>query len=115
MINKRQQRIRRKKRMMLKTRGTQERPRMSVFRSNLSIYAQLIDDTKKVTILGVCEKHLNSNEKQKVGKAKEMGILLAKKAIEKKIKSVVLDRSGYAYAGRVKAFAEGAREGGLVF
>lgn len=97
-------------------RGTKDRPRLSVFRSNRYIYAQIIDDEDGKTIVGVSEKHLG--EKiigTKVDRAKALGILLAKKAIIKKVKKVVFDRRNYAYFGRVKQVALGAREGGLDF
>jgi large subunit ribosomal protein L18 len=92
------------------------KPRLSVFRSNKYIYAQIIDDQKKQTLIGVSEKELSQKEKTKrVDKAKELGMLIAKKAKAKKITQVVFDRGGYKYHGRVKAVAEGAREGGLKF
>lgn len=106
----------RAKRVRMKIHGTAARPRLSVFRSNRFIYAQLIDDEKKRTIIGASEKELN---KTSVGvkqeRAKALGGLIAKKAQGKKIKSVVFDRGGYGFLGRVKSFAEGAREGGLEF
>ena len=106
----------RKIRIRAKIKSLENRPRLSVFRSNQYIYAQLIDDPKGKTILGVSEKSLDKNTKQKkIEKAKELGVLIAKKAIGKKIKKVVFDRGSYSYHGRVKALAEGAREGGLEF
>lgn len=107
---------RRKKRTRGKTKGTNQRPRLSVFRSNKMMYAQIIDDDKKTTILGVSEKTENKKiSGSKIERAKSLGLFLAKKAITKKIKTVVFDRGSYKYHGRVKAFAEGAREGGLIF
>lgn len=114
-MEKRLRRIRRQKRMKTKIRGTDQTPRVAVFRSNRYIYAQIIDDQKQQTVVGVSEKHIPSAKGSKVVKAKELGKLLAQKAGEKKIKKVIFDRAGYNYAGRVRALAEGAREGGLEF
>jgi large subunit ribosomal protein L18 len=107
---------RRKKRTRGKLTGTSDKPRMSVYRSNAAMYVQLIDDVAGKTLLGLSEKHLDSKAKMpKSEKAKALGILAAKKAMEKKITAVVFDRGSYAFHGRVKALAEGAREGGLQF
>ena len=99
-----------------KIRGTAERPRLCIYRSNTSLYAQIIDDVAGVTLVSastldktVKTKHSN------VEAAKEVGTLIAKRAAEKNIKSVVFDRSGYIYHGVVKEFAEAAREAGLEF
>ncbi|MFZ9781642.1 MAG: 50S ribosomal protein L18 [Bacilli bacterium] len=93
--------------------GSGERPRLSVYRSNTGIYAQIIDDSKGVTLVASSSKVL------KVGKtvaaAKQVGDDVAKKALAKGIKSVVFDRSGYLYHGRIKALADAAREAGLTF
>jgi large subunit ribosomal protein L18 len=93
--------------------GSSLRPRLSVFRSNTGIYAQVIDDTKGVTLVASSSKVL------KIGKtlaaAKQIGTDIAKKALEKGITQVVFDRSGYIYHGRIKALADAAREAGLVF
>ncbi|MEN9407969.1 MAG: hypothetical protein RLZZ455_1185 [Candidatus Parcubacteria bacterium] len=105
---------RRERRIRGKILGTASRPRLSVFRSNAHMYAQLIDDKKQETLLGVSDK-LVAKVTGKTNIAKELGIALAKKALEKKIESVVFDKGSYAYHGRVKAIAEGAREGGLKF
>src|SRR4051812_44950735 len=94
--------------------GTAERPRLSVYRSNKQIYAQLIDDIKGVTITAASSAAAEAKGK-KVELAKEVGKTIAAKAGEAGIKSVVFDRGGYLYHGRVKALAEGAREGGLQF
>ena len=88
------------------------RPRLSVFRSNQHIYAQIIDDAKKVTLVGVFEKETTGT---KIERAKRLGLELAAAALSKKIKEVSFDKGSYAYHGRVKALAEGAREGGLQF
>ena len=95
--------------------GTSERPRLSIFRSNNYIYAQIIDDEKGITIVDYSSEKLEGLEKEtKIKQSYETGKELAKRASEKKIKSVVFDRSGYRYHGRVKALADGAREGGLL-
>lgn len=115
-VNSINKKLRRKTRTRSKTKGTTQKPRLSVFRSNQYIYAQVIDDEKKKTVIGVSEKDLPKKEKvNKTAKAKELGIVLAKKAIAKKVQNVVFDKGSYSYHGRVRAFAEGAREGGLKF
>ena len=115
-MNKIGREIKRKIRVRSKVKGTCARPRLSVHRSNKFIYAQLIDDDKAETILGVSEKNLGKEIKgKKSDKARELGLLLAKMAISKKIKAVVFDRGSYAYHGRIKQVAQGAREGGLKF
>ena len=93
-------------------RGTAARPRLVVFRSNTGVYAQLIDDAKGFTLAAASSKGLTGKKSEL---AKQAGQAIAQKAIEKGIKSVVFDRNGYLYHGRVKALAEGAREGGLQF
>lgn len=107
---------RRQTRIRAKVQGTTQRPRLSVFRSNKHIYAQLIDDVKRETLTGASEVELKSAEKvKKADRARELGLLIAKKAAERKVKAVVFDKGSYKYHGRVKAVAEGAREGGLKF
>jgi large subunit ribosomal protein L18 len=110
-------RERRKKRVRKKIYGTPDRPRLSVFRSNRHIYAQIIDDTVGRTLVSVStmEKGFDSAGKSKTEAALEAGRILAGRAKEKGIEKVVFDRGGNLYHGRVKALAEGAREGGLVF
>lgn len=110
-MNKLNRATKRKIRTRAKVQGTKERPRLSIFRSNKFVYAQLIDDVSSKTIFGVSEKNVEAKDE----KAKELGKLVAKKAAEKKIKKVIFDRGSYAYHGKVKAIAEGAREGGLEF
>lgn len=106
----------RKLRIRAKINGNDKKPRLSVFRSNKFLYAQVIDDIKGQTLIGISEKNLKLKEGLKrLEKSKELGLLLAKKALDKKIKKVVFDRGSYKYHGRVKAFADGAREGGLDF
>lgn len=107
--------VRRQRRTRAKTQGTSSTPRLSVFRSNRYIYAQLIDDEKGKSLLGVSEKHLGKATGPKAARAAELGKLLAQKAKEKKIGKVVFDKGSYAYHGRVRQVAEGAREGGLKF
>lgn len=115
-MNKNNQKIKRKTRVRSKIHGTSSRPRLSVFRSNKYIYAQLIDDDKRTTIFGISQKKLKASNKVKpVENSRQLGIELAKAAQDKKIKEVVFDRGAYIYHGRIKAFAEGAREGGLKF
>lgn len=107
--------MRKQIRTRAKIKGTGIRPRLSVYKSNRFMYAQLIDDEAKKTIVGVSEKHLEKALAGKIAKARALGILLAKKAINKKIKKVVFDRGSYSYHGRVSAVAAGTREGGLEF
>lgn len=109
-------RLRRHARVRKNISGTAERPRLNVFRSLNHIYAQIIDDTKGITLAAASsmDKEFGGNGGNVEG-AKEVGTLIAKKAAEKGIKQVVFDRGGYVYHGRVAALAEGAREGGLEF
>ncbi len=95
--------------------GNAERPRLQVLRSAKHIYAQLIDDEKGETLLSSSDHGLKKEKKTKTDIASQVGKDIAKKAKEKGVKSVVFDRRGYLYHGRVKALAEGAREGGLQF
>lgn len=98
--------------------GTAERPRLSVYRSNKDVYAQLINDVEGITLLSASSSHLDKQEADKSNKsdkANKVGKVLAEKAKEKNITSIVFDRSGYLYHGRIKSLAEGAREGGLKF
>lgn len=110
--------IRRQERVRAKLSGTGQKPRLSVFRSNLHLYCQLIDDTQGKTICSVSDKTLITKDKKKhvtLSAGQELGKLLAKKAGELGIKEIIFDRGAYKYHGRVKAVAEGAREGGLKF
>ena len=109
-------RARRKKKIF----GTSERPRLVVYRSLRYIYGQIIDDQENKTLIGVSDLNKDLQEqlkdaKSRVEASKKVGEFLAKKAQEKKIKKIVFDRNGYKYHGRVKALADGAREGGLEF
>jgi large subunit ribosomal protein L18 len=110
-------RHRRHLRVRKKVNGTEARPRLVVFRSLKHIYAQLVDDEKRVTLMGVSDgtEGLAREKPGKVGAALAVGKLIAKIAQEKGIKRVVFDRAGYLYHGRVKAVADGARAGGLEF
>lgn len=110
-----QVRKRRAGRTRSKIKGTASRPRLSVFRSNNFMYAQLIDDEAGNTILSVSSRGMKSDAKGKAALAEKVGELLAKKAEEKGVKKAVFDRGSYAYHGRVKALADGARKGGLQF
>ena len=103
-----------------KVEGTEQKPRLAVYRSLNNIYAQLIDDSTGKTIVAVSSLSKDLKEelksaKGKIDKSKLVGSFLAKKALEKNVKNVVFDKSGYKYHGRVKAVADGAREGGLLF
>jgi large subunit ribosomal protein L18 len=112
----RQLRERRHRRVRGKISGTAERPRLTVFRSNLGISAQLIDDQSGATLAAASWQQLKKTFKgAKTDQAKEVGKLLAASAKQAGIEACVFDRGGYLYHGRVKALAEGAREGGLKF
>lgn len=104
-------------RIRSKVAGTQERPRLSVYRSNKEIYAQIIDDEQGMTLASCSSqlKDVNSQPLSKKEKSELVGKKLAEIAKSKGIERVVFDRGGYKYHGRVKALAEGAREGGLIF
>jgi len=116
------QRERRHRRVRNKVTGTAQRPRLVVFRSLKNMEGQLVDDVNGLTLLGastrspsVREQEVNGEEQAQVARARAAGKLLAERAREEGIEAVVFDRGGYKYHGRVKAFAEGAREGGLEF
>ncbi|SDO01833.1 50S ribosomal protein L18 [Desulfonauticus submarinus] len=111
---RREARLKRKIRIRKKIYGTPERPRLVVFRSNRYIYAQVVDDTKGHTLVAYSSLAMG---KKNVSKevAKEVGLKIAELAKKAKIEKVVFDRNGYLYHGRVKALADGAREGGLKF
>ncbi len=129
MLEKQQKRYRRQRRVRAKIFGTTKVPRLSVFRSAKHIYAQLIDDEKGETIVAASDLELKKREKKerlkirkedkvrtrKVAIAYRVGRLVAEKALKKEISKVIFDRGEYKYHGRVKALAEGAREGGLKF
>lgn len=107
-------RERRKIKIRAKIKGTAEVPRLSVFRSNKGMFLQLIDDSAGKTLLSVSAKDIKKKD-AKTAVSFELGKLIAKKAKEKEVEKIVFDRGGYKYHGRIKAVAEGAREGGLIF
>ena len=110
------ERTRRHIRVRRKVSGTADRPRLCIYKSNANIYAQIIDDVAGNTLVSAStlDKEVKTKHSNKEA-AKEVGTLIAKRATEKKIKSVVFDRSGYIYHGVVKELAEAARKGGLEF
>ncbi len=114
-VNKNAQRMKRHKRIRATIKGTPERPRLNVFRSNKGIYAQVIDDVNGVTLVQASSLEFKDVNGSNVEGAKVVGAAVAKKAIDKGIKNVIFDRGGYLYHGRVKALAEAAREAGLEF
>ena len=120
MITKNDKNATRKKRhsrVRTKISGTAARPRLNVYRSNKHIYAQLIDDVNAVTIASAStmDKEFESDSKANTEAAAKVGEMIANKAVEKDVKSVVFDRGGYLFHGRVKALADAARENGLEF
>jgi large subunit ribosomal protein L18 len=110
-----QSRLRRRRRVRAKVRGTAERPRLSVFRSNRGIQAQLIDDVKGHTVAAVNWMEADLKPLARMDQAKQAGELLAERAKAAGVETCVFDRGGYRYHGKVKALADGAREGGLRF
>lgn len=117
-LTKSERRLRIRRRIRKKISGTTQKPRLSVFRSNSEIYAQFVDDINGVTLASASSLSKDIAEKSKITKterARLVGQLAAKVALEKGITEVVFDRGGYLYHGRVKALAEAAREGGLKF
>lgn len=118
MISKNKTRLKRKVRIRKRLQGTTERPRLVVFRSNLHLYAQIVDDFTGSTLVQASTLALSKGGEKvacnKLG-AEKVGKEVARLAVEKNITKVVFDRNGYLYHGRVKAVAEGAREGGLEF
>lgn len=107
-------RLRRRRKAAKNNRGTQERPRLVVFRSNTGIYAQIIDDAQGFTLAAASSRAIGE-KLPKSELSKRTGALLAEEAKKKGITSVIFDRNGYLYHGRIKALADGAREGGLEF
>jgi large subunit ribosomal protein L18 len=114
-LTQRQRRLRRRRRVRARVTGTPERPRLSVYRSNRGIFAQLIDDRKGHTVAAVNWIEPELRKLSASEQAKRAGEILAERAKAAGVESCVFDRGGYQYHGRVKALAEGAREGGLVF
>ena len=116
-VDKNSSRVKRHLRVRKKVSGTPERPRLSVYRSEKNIYAQIIDDVNAVTLVSAStlDKDLNLKVGGNKEAAKLVGELIAKKALDKGITTVVFDRGGFIYQGKVKALAEAAREAGLKF
>lgn len=118
-INKRLRRIRKKRSIRNKVYGTEQKPRLTVFRSCKNLYAQIIDDDKSITLCSASslDKELNITSVNRNNKdnAQNIGKLLAKKAKEKNISKVVFDRNGYKYHGKIKSLADACREEGLIF
>ena len=114
--DKNNRKLKRRVKIRSKIKGTGKCPRLSVFKSNTRVFIQLIDDLKSLTIVSASIKDLKKNDKKtKTEQAFELGKVIAKKAIDKKITKIVFDRGGNKYHGRVKAIADGAREIGLKF
>lgn len=113
MKNKTEKRIRLKKKIRVNIFGTADKPRLSVFRSNKFIYAQIIDDSKKNTLASASD--LKMSKGTKIERAEEVGKMIAQKALALKINKVIFDRNGFKYTGRVKLVADSARKGGLQF
>ena len=114
-VSKNEVRVRKHVRVRQKVSGTSEKPRLCVFRSNKHISVQVIDDVKGVTLVSSSSVALKLNDGGNVEGAKKVGEDIAKKCLEKKIETVVFDRAGYIYHGRVKALADAARSAGLKF
>ncbi len=114
-LSKLEKRLRVKRRVRKNITGTAERPRLSVFRSNKEIYAQLVNDTTGETIAAASSREKGADKGTKSERANAVGKALAEKAKKAGVESVVFDRNGYVYHGRVKSLADGAREGGLKF
>ncbi|HEX2232359.1 MAG TPA: 50S ribosomal protein L18 [Thermoleophilaceae bacterium] len=113
MATRPQKRLRRRRRVRAKVRGTAERPRLSVFRSNRGIQAQLIDDVRGHTLAAVAWTEPDLKDLKRMEQAKRAGELLAQRAKDAGVEGCVFDRGGYRYHGKVRALAEGVREGGL--
>ena len=111
MIKKNEKRIRLKAKIRAKISGTSDRPRLSIFRSNKFIYAQVIDDTTQKTLVSVNDVKMTKGTKTE--RAKQIGAEIAKLAMDNKISQVVFDRNGFKYTGRIKVVADSAREAGL--
>jgi large subunit ribosomal protein L18 len=115
-VSKSDRRIKIKRGIRKKISGTSDRPRLSIFRSNTGIYAQIIDDVKQVTLASASSKDIDPKSKSaNIETAITVGKLLAEKAKAQGISAIVFDRNGYLYHGKVKAFAESLRNNGLIF
>lgn len=110
-----EKRAKRHRKIRKRISGTADKPRLCVFKSAKHIYAQLVNDEKGKTILALSDADIKKTKEAKVKVAAEVGKAIAKEALAKKIVNVVFDRGGYKYHGRIKALADGAREGGLKF
>lgn len=111
----RERRARRHRTLRKRLSGTSERPRLNVFRSSANIYVQLVDDVQGHTLAAASSLDAGAREGTKADRSRKVGLLIAERARAKGISKVVFDRGGYLYHGRVKAVADGAREGGLEF
>ncbi len=114
-VTKGQRRLRRRRRVRARVNGTAERPRLSVYRSNRGVFAQLVDDTRGHTVAAVNWIEPDLRKLTATDQAKKAGELIAERAKAAGVETCVFDRGGYRYHGRVRALAEGAREGGLKF
>ncbi len=117
-LTKRERRLKIKQRIRKRIHGTNERPRMTVFRSNKQIYVQLVNDMTGETVVSASSKNKEVADKKNINKseqAKLVGKLVAERSLAKGINDVVFDRNGYLYHGRIRVLAESAREGGLKF
>lgn len=113
---KKTQRLQRHKKVRAKIKGTEQRPRLCVFKSNKHFYAQIINDEKGITLVSASDLEIKNQEKNKKTEiAQKVGEAIATKAKAKKIEQVVFDRGGFKYQGGIQALAEGARKGGLIF
>ena len=111
-VSKKTKRVSRHKRIRAKVAGTSERPRLAVFRSNKVVYAQLIDDSKGVTIAAASSKDMKGGARES---ARKVGEAIAKAAKDKNVSAAVFDRGGFSFTGAIKELADGARDGGLTF
>ena len=114
-FNKNKRRLKIRKSIRSKIFRTNERTTISIFKSNKAIYSQIIDDNLGLTLVSCSSNDIGKFGKNNIDTSKEVGIKLAKKATKKGISKVLFDRGGYLYHGKIKSFADGAREGGLIF
>ena len=114
-VDKINSRLRIRRGIRNKVSGTSERPRLSIFKSNKAIYAQIIDDANGHTLASVSSYELGTKNNPNIEVSKNVGLKIAEKAKASGVESIVFDRGGYQYHGKIKALAEGAREGGLKF
>ena len=114
-FNKEKRRLKIRKNIRSKLSGTNDKPRVSIFKSNKGIYSQIIDDNLGLTLVSCSSNEIGKFGKNNIANSKEVGVKLAKKATKKGISNVIFDRSCYLYHGKIKSFADGAREGGLIF